>query len=421
MNNSRILDFLGVCRVPRQFTLLLGGALALGLGALPGLTPLHGDGEVDEERVERFDEHLDDFEREVRRLAAKTDAIVAAYEKGEAVEGVFKEWIELWEEVEIHGVIETKVVHLYPPVWQGFYGMRRTAEKDGSASAMRTAGERTKAALWQGLGGLRALAELPGKGAAAAEHRHGKHAGGKASDLTPDNRIELTGNDEMRFNKTHFVVRAGEPVTLRFENIGELPKDVMGHNVVVLKRGAEVEPFGLAAGEAADNDYIPTEPKHVENIIAHTEMLGPDGTDTITFTLEKPGEYPFLCSFIAHYQLMRGMIEAVADPETQPIEAILDHLEKAVQSYADGDTKRAESLVHSAYMEIFEGLEGDLIEQDPDLVSQLEIDFNAGLPATFKEDGSPEEARKMLETMRERLQRAKELLSESETDRPDVF
>jgi len=420
--------------LPSIRSFALCGALALGAGLLTAPAPLHGHGETGEELVAHFDEHLEDFAREVEGLATRVDAIVADHATGKEVDDALKALIEAWEHVEIHEVIEAKAIHLYPPIWQGIYAMKQVAEKSDGAADMALAGEKTKGALWQSLGGLRALAALPDKGVPADAHdhdaqahdhgdhdhdAHGSHS--SAGMASTSDVIELTGDDNMRFNETHFTVSAGQPVTLRFKNIGELPKDVMGHNVVVLDHDTSITPFGLAAAEASGNDFIPTDTKHTQAMIAHTELLGPGESDEITFTLDEPGEYPFICSFTAHFRLMQGTIKAVVDPETQPVEAILKQLESAVQSYVDGDTMRAERLVQAAYMNIFEGLEGDLIEQDPELVSQLELDFNAGLPATFKKDGSPAEARKMLGTMRARLLHAKELLKKAESDRPSVF
>jgi len=417
---------------------LRGVAFAFGLAAaVAGLSlgsPLYGHGEIDDELVAHFDEHLEDFDAEVRKLAEMADGIVETYGNGESIDGSVKAWIELWEEVGIHGVIEAKAVHLYPPIWQGVYAMIQVADEEGSTADMRAAAEKTKSALWQSLGGLRALAALSGHGEHDDHHEedghhdhdheddHG-HDHAHHGDEAPvaDNRIELTGNDRMLFDQTHFVVKAGEPVTLHFKNVGELPVEVMGHNVVVLERGTPIEPFGLAAAEAAENDYIPTEPELADSIIAHTAMLGPDQEETITFTLDEPGEYPFICSFTAHWRLMKGVIEAVVDPQSQPVEAILAQLEKSADAYSKGDAKRAQALVHSAYVSIFEGLEGDLIEKDPDLVHQLELDFNAGLPLLYKDGASQAKVRAQIDAMRTRLKQCQAYLEEVEAERGSVF
>ena len=413
---------------------LLTGALLLA-----SASALHGHGEVDDELVEHFGEYLDDFAAEVEKLADMADGIVETHDKGESTEASIKAWIEVWEEVGIHGVIEAKAVHLYPPIWQGVYAMVQVGDEGGSTGEMRAAAEKTKSALWQSLGGLRALAALPGKGEQSEHdgpedhHDHADHgedddhkvktptAHDEDGAVVTGNRIELTGDDQMLFNKTRFMVKAGEPVTLHFENIGELPVEVMGHNVVVLERGTPIKPFGLAAAEAQESDYIPTEPELANAIVAHTAMLGPGQEETITFTLDEPGEYPFICSFTAHWRLMKGVIEAVADPGTQPVEAILTQLEASAEAYAEGDAKKAESLVHSAYMEIFEGLEGDLIEKDPDLVHQLELAFNAGLPLLYQGGAAQSEVRAQIDKMRARLKQCKAYLEEAEAERGSVF
>jgi azurin len=47
-----------------------------------------------------------------------------------------------------------------------------------------------------------------------------------------------------------------------------------------------------------------------EQIIAHTEMAAQGETVEVTFTVpEETGEYPYLCSFPAHYSAgMKGML-----------------------------------------------------------------------------------------------------------------
>jgi azurin len=120
--------------------------------------------------------------------------------------------------------------------------------------------------------------------------------------------LELTANDAMKFSVTRFEVAAGQDVKLVFTNMGTMPKVAMGHNVVVLKKGADVKAFADAAVAAAATDYIPA--SKADQIVAHTKMLGPKQTDEITFKAPtEPGEYPFICSFPAHFLSgMKGVI-----------------------------------------------------------------------------------------------------------------
>jgi azurin len=120
--------------------------------------------------------------------------------------------------------------------------------------------------------------------------------------------LELTANDSMKFNVTRFEVKAGQDVKVILTNIGSMPKQTMGHNFVLLKKGADVEAFDKAAITAIATDYIPANMQ--DQIIAHTKLLGAKQTDEITFKAPtEPGEYVFLCSFPAHYQAgMKGVV-----------------------------------------------------------------------------------------------------------------
>ncbi|MGN6249611.1 MAG: plastocyanin/azurin family copper-binding protein [Ginsengibacter sp.] len=120
--------------------------------------------------------------------------------------------------------------------------------------------------------------------------------------------IQLTGDDNMRYDKTLFKVKAGQKVTLDFKNIGKQPAAAMSHNVVILQQGTDVQKFGEAAIPAASTGHIP--PSMTDDVIAHTKLLGPGEKDEITFTLPDPGVYDFICSFPGHFGTMNGKIVA---------------------------------------------------------------------------------------------------------------
>ena len=106
-------------------------------------------------------------------------------------------------------------------------------------------------------------------------------------------------------------------------------------------------------------------------------------------------------------------------PET--IERILADLEAAVAAYDDGEVTRAEELIHATYMNRFEGLEGDLIARDPDLVSRLEKDFNATLPLLMQQGAPAERVDEQLAAMRAQLETASRILEDVEQSRSEVF
>lgn len=117
-------------------------------------------------------------------------------------------------------------------------------------------------------------------------------------------RIEITGDDQMRYDKKELRIPAGTVVVLTLKHAGKLPKSAMGHNWVLLEQGIDMANFGQEAMKAKDNDYIP--PALEGNIIAHTRMLGGGESDTIIFNSPPIGIYTFLCSFPGHYVLMNG-------------------------------------------------------------------------------------------------------------------
>jgi azurin len=118
------------------------------------------------------------------------------------------------------------------------------------------------------------------------------------------NTVELTANDQMKYDKIEIHVKANEKVTLTLKNVGTQPKDAMGHNFVLLKDGTDLAAFAASAIQAPD--HIPA---NNPAIVAHTKLLGPGESDTIEFTVPA-GSYTYICSFPGHYLTMTGVLTA---------------------------------------------------------------------------------------------------------------
>jgi hypothetical protein len=114
-----------------------------------------------------------------------------------------------------------------------------------------------------------------------------------------------------------------------------------------------------------------------------------------------------------------GSQGAESGPET--VDRIVADLDRAVAAYEADQLGRAEGLIHAAYMSRFEGLEGDLIERDPELVTSLERDFNATLPLLMQQGASMAEVRTVLQSMKEQLATASAILESAEQSRSEVF
>ncbi len=115
--------------------------------------------------------------------------------------------------------------------------------------------------------------------------------------------IVITGNDLMQFSLKEIKVKAGQKVKLTLRHIGKLDKNVMGHNVVILKPDVDMAEFVSLASTEKANDYIPADP---QDIIVHTKLIGGGETTTIEFDAPAVGTYTFLCSFPAHFAMMNG-------------------------------------------------------------------------------------------------------------------
>lgn len=113
--------------------------------------------------------------------------------------------------------------------------------------------------------------------------------------------IVLSSNDQMRFDMSEIMVKAGQKVKLTLKHTGKLPKTAMGHNFVLLAAGTDMAAFAQEAMKASDNEYIPA-----KNVLAHTKLIGGGESTTIEFTAPKKGTYDFICSFPGHYSLMKG-------------------------------------------------------------------------------------------------------------------
>ncbi len=126
--------------------------------------------------------------------------------------------------------------------------------------------------------------------------------------LLADQEVTVECNDQMQFNKKAIDAKAGEAIKLTLKNVGKLPKIAMGHNLIILKKGEEVPAFAMKAMTAKDTDFVPADDATKGKILAHTKLLGPGETDTITVTFKEAGVYNYLCSFPGHFGLMQGKI-----------------------------------------------------------------------------------------------------------------
>lgn len=148
---------------------ILLALLSSGLLLLAGAAFAHGE---DDESVAEFHLHLDDYSAEIDGFVGEVNAIVDSYRAEEDVRSGVDGLIGRWEEVAVHGAIETHAMVTYPTIWQRMLGFQQAVLEGRSADAVADAGAALEAALWQGFGALRLAAA---RREAGDDHGDGHH------------------------------------------------------------------------------------------------------------------------------------------------------------------------------------------------------------------------------------------------------
>lgn len=96
--------------------------------------------------------------------------------------------------------------------------------------------------------------------------------------IAPVRTIVINSDDQMRFDKSEIRVKAGEKIKLTLNHAGKLPKNAIGHNLVLLAKGTDMANFAQAAMNARATEYIPA-----NGVLAHTKLIGGGESITIEF------------------------------------------------------------------------------------------------------------------------------------------
>ena len=124
--------------------------------------------------------------------------------------------------------------------------------------------------------------------------------------------------ERMLYTVNQFRAKPGQPVKVVFTN-----PDATDHNLVIVQPGALAE-VGMAANamardpKNANSDFIPSEKKDL--ILQASPMIGPTRKAQVKVMRfkapDKPGIYPFVCTFPGHWIVMKGDM-IVAETKSQ--------------------------------------------------------------------------------------------------------
>jgi azurin len=121
----------------------------------------------------------------------------------------------------------------------------------------------------------------------------------------PGRAVRLETASGLTFATKRFAVRAGERISLTLAN-----PDTMPHNLAIAKPGTlgkvgEGTNRMAAQPDGGAKRYIPPG----DDVLFFTDIIEPGKSFTIHFTTpEARGEYPYLCTFPGHWQIMNGVM-----------------------------------------------------------------------------------------------------------------
>lgn len=125
------------------------------------------------------------------------------------------------------------------------------------------------------------------------------------SAVTADTTITIrTTGSALEFVPSRIAVRQRTRVRLVYVNEGTLP-----HNLVLLWDWDDIDALGRAALDAAATGYVPLQRR--DRLIGYSGLAAPGETVHVEFEVPAPGEYPYVCLYAGHYNMMIGTLRSL--------------------------------------------------------------------------------------------------------------
>ncbi|MDG9881326.1 azurin [Pseudomonas sp. GD04058] len=127
--------------------------------------------------------------------------------------------------------------------------------------------------------------------------------------MAADCKVTVDSTDQMSYNTKEITIdKSCKQFTVELTHSGNLPKNVMGHNLVISKT-ADAQAIATASmGKGLDGGYLD---ESDARIVAHTKLIGAGETSSVTFDvskLEAGQDYQFFCTFPGHISMMKGAV-----------------------------------------------------------------------------------------------------------------
>ena len=137
------------------------------------------------------------------------------------------------------------------------------------------------------------------------------NAGPKEAPVSEGRIIEVSSSGiALSFEPRDLRMKSGERVVIRYKNASD-----MAHNLVIVNSEADINPVGIAAISAQQDEFIP--PSEKDRILAASRLAYPGDTVLVEFIAPGPGVYPYICTFSGHFTLMQGGLRLNPDSSIQ--------------------------------------------------------------------------------------------------------
>ncbi len=110
--------------------------------------------------------------------------------------------------------------------------------------------------------------------------------------------------NSMKYDVATLNAKAGQPILIKFSN-----PDALQHNLIIGKPGTHEKLNAgsmkmMSAPDGQAKGWVPDSP----DVLGKTKMLDPNQSDYIKLPALQPGEYPLLCTFPAHGNIMKATL-----------------------------------------------------------------------------------------------------------------
>ncbi len=125
--------------------------------------------------------------------------------------------------------------------------------------------------------------------------------------------FELTADKALfAYDKKELTAKAGQVIKITFNNPAD-STNMQPHNIVIGKAGKLQELIAAANDPAnfARPEFLQNPIPETDLILHNSKLLKPGESETIEFTLDEPGDYPYVCTYIGHAMLMNGILKVI--------------------------------------------------------------------------------------------------------------